>query len=162
MRPRTIAGTPAQSASAAWKDIADLIANTLERSADIDRADVERTMAAAAGAGRSLIAAGQLADHPIVVVGDNDFRLQITVTSGDKAMGVEHNTKPVPGGASASSWMVHLPAVGALAPVVIAVARTDTHLSSDEPVTPVAGTESKASESTIETAALEAWAGEQR
>lgn len=158
MRSRQVAGTPAQSVSAAWRDISELVVNTLDRSQDIDRADVERAMTAAAGAGRSLIAAGQLAAHPVVVMGDGGFQLDITVISGDKATGVEHNTKPVPGGASVSSWMVHLPAVGAIGPMVVTAAKGDEHLSSDPPTTPAASDKSEAS--AIDMDRLKSWSEE--
>lgn len=158
MRSRQVASTPAQSVSAAWQDISELVANTLERSQSIDRADVERTMTAGAGAGRSLIAAGQLASNPLVVMGDGGFRLEITAISGDKATGIERNTKPVPGGASVTAWTVHLPPIGALAATVIAAAKSDAHLSSDPPTTPAA--EGRSETPAVDMDRLKAWAEE--
>jgi hypothetical protein len=157
-RRREIASSPQRSAGETWQVIAELVSVTLERSPDIDRSEVEATMAAAGGVGRMLIAGGHLESNPLVVVAEQLW-LEVTTVSGDQALAVEENLGPVPGAATATDWMVHLPAVGALAKVVKNVSKTDGHLSSDEPVAPSTSAERQKAGALNETA-LARWAEE--
>ena len=132
-RHREIASSPQRTAGEAWQVVAELVAVTLERSPSIDRSSVDTTMEAARGVGRMLIGGGHLESNPIVVIA-GQLWLEITTISGDGALTLAENLNPVPGAATADSWMVHLPAPGPLAKIVKDIAKTDDHLSSDEPV----------------------------
>lgn len=157
-RRREIASSPQRTAGEAWQVLAELVAVTLERSPSIDRSTVDTTMAAAEGAGRMLIGGGHLESSPLVVVA-GQLWLEITTISGDGALTLAENLNPVPGAATADSWMVHLPAPGPLSKIVKGVAKTADHLSSDEPVAPASSKEqSKAS--VLNTDALATWAEE--
>jgi hypothetical protein len=158
-RHREIASSPERTAGETWQVITELITCTLERSSTISREAVEATMARAGGVGRMLIAGGHLEADPIVVVA-GDLWLEIATVSGDAALTLEENLNPVPGGASAEDWTVHLPADGPLAKFVKDVAKSDPHLSSDEPS---AATRSalRETESVLSAAALTQWAKEQ-
>lgn len=131
-RHRQIAAAPARSASEAWATLAVLIANTLERSPDIARADVEATLARASGVGRMLVAGGHLERKPLTVTAGG-LVLEIVTVSADKALSLEENLNPVPGAATASDWRIYLPAASPLAALVAEVAEGDPHLSADEP-----------------------------
>lgn len=169
-RHRQIASSPQRSAGEAWQVITKLAADTLERSPDIDRANVETSMTQAGGVGRMLIAGGHLKTDPLVLVG-GELWLEITTVSGEAALTLEENLNPVPGGAGAREWTLHLPACPPLTNLVEQTAGGDAHLSADEPseVTPdetkAAGAvlnEDKAAEAVLNEAAMAHWAREER
>jgi hypothetical protein len=157
-RRREIASSPQRSAGEAWRVITELVAVTLERSPNIDRPTVDATMEAAGGVGRMLIAGGHLESSPIIVVA-GQLWLEIVTVSGDRALTIEENLNPVPGAATADDWTVHLPADGPLAKVVKDLAKTDDHLSSDEPVEK-AVSEGREKVGALNEAALARWAEE--
>lgn len=131
-RHRLIAASPARTSADAWRTISELVADTLDRSPNVTRAEVDETMSGAARIGRMLVAGGHLEGAPVVLVA-GELWLEIETVSGDGALTLEENLNPVPGGASASSWMVHLPTPQPLAHLVAQVADDDPHLSADEP-----------------------------
>jgi hypothetical protein len=132
-RHRTILAAPRRSTSETWDTVARLIADTLERSSAIDRADVEASLARAAGIGRMLIAAGHLEDAPVVLIG-GELYLEITTASGTDALEFDENLNPVPGGARATAdWVLHLPQCEPLAKLVRQIAKEDEHLSAEAP-----------------------------
>lgn len=159
-RHRTIAASPERSASRAWSTICDLVADTLERSASIDRSAVEATMAHAGEAGLMLVAGGHLEAEPITVLA-GELDLEITTVSGDKALTVEENLNPVPGAASAEEWMIHLPAPAPLERVVHDICATDPHVSWEPPGSAVTASATRES-ALVDSAALAAWAKEGR
>jgi hypothetical protein len=157
-RLRKIAAAPERTAGEVWATISDLLADTLERSEEIERAEVERAMKAAGGVGRQLISGGHLRKNPLVLVA-GEMWLEIEVLSGNGAVGLEENLNPVPGGGSASQWTLYLPPVEPLAKLVRAAVKEDEHLSAEEPKAQVeARSSSKAA--AFDAAALAAWAGE--
>jgi len=89
-------------------------------------------MAAAAPAGVMLIAAGHLDRHAVVIVAP-PLHLSITTVSGTAASTVEENLGPVPGGASADDWVIHLPTPDPLGDVVRSVAKGSARLSTEPP-----------------------------
>ncbi len=132
LRRRDIAASPARRADEAWAVIMDLIADTLDRSTAIDRADVLDAFGVAGIIGPRLVAARHLEKRPVVLVAD-PVHLSVYTVSGAEAISTEENLGPVPGGSSASTWRVHLPAPEPLnADVTAAVADSD-HLTTDIP-----------------------------
>jgi len=132
LRRRDIAASPARRADEAWAVIVELIADTLDRSAAIDRTDVVDAFGVAGIIGPRLVAARHLEKSPVVLVAD-PVHLSIYTVSGVEAISIEENLGPVPGGSSASTWKVHLPAPEPLnADITAAVAGSD-HLTTDTP-----------------------------
>jgi hypothetical protein len=158
-RHREIASSPQRSAGEAWQVITELAADTLERSPDIQRADVEAAMAHCGGVGRMLIAGGHLQTHPLVLL-SGELWLEITTVSGDAALTLDENLNPVPGSAAAKEWTLHLPACPPLTKLVEQTAKGDAHLSAEEPSEAVG--EAEAATASLNEAALARWAREER
>ena len=131
-RLRQIGAAPRRSASEAWSVISALVVETLERSPVITADDVAAAMDCAAPAGRMLIAGGHLDRHAVVVAAD-PVDLSITTVSGTAALTLEENLAPVPGGATATDWMVYLPAPEPLAAVVRSAVAGAAHLRAGDP-----------------------------
>lgn len=131
-RHRDIAAAPSRSATATWQAITDLVADTLDRSPHIDRADVESVMATAAVVGRPLVAGGHLDQHPLTLVAD-PVHCTIRTVSGTGALSLEENLNPIPGGGQATGFMLHLPTPDPLEGVVRVTAERSPHLSADPP-----------------------------
>ncbi len=130
MRRRTIASSPVRPATDAWATIGTLVADTLDRSAVISRDAVEAVFSTAAGLGRQMVAGGHLERHDLVLVAA-PVHLAIRTVSGAAAITLEENLDPVPGGASATGWMVHLPTPDPLAQLVRELANRVEHLSAE-------------------------------
>ena len=156
-RHRTIASAPTRGTSQAWGVVSDLLIDTLVRSPHIERVDVEAALTGAAGVGRQLIAGGHLENDPITLVSENLY-LEITTISGDEALTIEENLSPVPGGASAREWRIHLPPCEPLATQVRAAAKTHKRLSADPPSAVAA--EAAATKTSVDEDALRRWARE--
>ncbi|HTZ30132.1 MAG TPA: hypothetical protein VMC83_39430 [Streptosporangiaceae bacterium] len=131
-RYRQIGAAPRRSASETWSVITALIADTLQRSPVIAADDVAAIMDLAAPAGRMLIAAGHLDRHAVVVAAD-PVDLSITTVSGAAALALEENLAPVPGGATATNWMVYLPAPEPLTDAVRRAVAGSAHLRAGGP-----------------------------
>jgi hypothetical protein len=131
-RRRDIAAAPRRSATATWQTISDLVADTLDRSPHIDRADIELVMATAATAGLPLVAGGHLDQHPLTLVAD-PVHCTISTISGTDALTLEENLHPIPGGAQATDFTLHLPTPDPLEDLVQATAKRSAHLSTDPP-----------------------------
>jgi hypothetical protein len=164
-RHRKIAAAPERSAGEAWHTVTALLADTLERSDQVDRAAVEQTMEVAGGIGRQLISGGHLAKNPLVLVG-GEMWLEVEIVSGDAALGLAEKLDPVPGGASVSEWTLHLPQVDPLAKLVRKAAKENEHLSAEKPKAPIASEAKSAGQDStaggLDDAAIAAWAGEER
>jgi hypothetical protein len=132
-RHREIAAAPERRASETWDAIATLVADTLDRSPAINRSTVKAALDVAEPAGTILIAGGHLESHPLVLIAD-PIHLTIRTVSGLKAMDLDEDLGPVPGGISATGWMLYLPTPSPVADEVRAIASTSPHLSSDEPM----------------------------
>jgi hypothetical protein len=139
LRRRSIAGAPVRGSSATWAVIADLISDTLAVSPTLSRSDAEQALAAAAGAGRMLIAGGHLAEHPLVLVA-GDLHCEITTVSGTPALTVDENLNPVPGAASAKTFTIHLPTPAPLADIVSDAVAKHPSLSDTTPPVHTAAT----------------------
>lgn len=159
-RLRKISAAPERTAGEVWATITALLADTLERSEEVERSDVERAMQVAGGVGRQLVSGGHLRKNPLVLVAD-EMWLEIEVLSANAAVGLDENLNPVPGGGSASQWTLYLPPVEPLAKLVRAAAKEDEHLSAEEPKA-VAEAASSSKAAAFDDAALAAWAGESR
>lgn len=157
LRRRSIAASPARGTGEAWGVITTLLADTLDRSASIGRAEVEEAMDHAAGIGRLLIAGGHLEKTPLTLVA-GDLHLEVATVSGDGALGLEENLNPVPGGASAETWTVYLPQCSPLESAVEDAAKSHARLSAGAPPTP--STEAASAASGLDQSALERWARE--
>jgi hypothetical protein len=132
LRHRDIAAAPRRSATATWQTITDLVADTLNRSPHIDRADVESVMTTAARVGLPLVAGGHLNQHPLTLVADPVY-CTISTVSGTAALSLEENLNPVPGGVQATEFTLHLPTPDPLEELVRATAERSPHLSADPP-----------------------------
>lgn len=157
-RYRSIAATPVRRASESWQVIGQLVQDTLARSEHISATDVGDAMRIAAQAGRMLIAAGHLESAPLILVA-GDLRLEITTVSGDQAFSLEENLNPVPGGATATEWTVHLPSDGPLGTAVRDVVAASEHLSGDLPKTSSAKSSLAETDALVDEDALRGWAG---
>jgi hypothetical protein len=133
-RHRQIGAAPRRSASETWSVISTLVVETLERSPEIAAGDVAAAMDCAAPAGRMLIAGGHLDQHAVIVAA-NPVDLSITTVSGTAALILEEDLAPVPGGATATNWMVYLPAPEPLADVVRRATAGSTYLRAGDPAT---------------------------
>lgn len=134
-RHRDVAAAPQRGAAATWEAITYLVADTLGRSASISRTDVETAMRAAAPVGRHLVAGGHLDRQPLMLIAEPVY-CTISTVSGTAALSLEENLNPIPGGASAETFMIYLPAPVVLAQEVKNAAKTSPHLSADAPPEP--------------------------
>jgi hypothetical protein len=151
LRRRDIAASPARHADEAWAVIVELIADTLDRSAAIERAAVLDAFTAAGTIGPRLVAARHLEKSPVVLVAD-PVHLSIYTVSGVEAISIEENLGPVPGGSSASTWKVHLPAPEPLNADITAAVTGSDHLTTEAP--PSAAVKSTASAELLDLDAL--------
>lgn len=135
LRYRTVAAAPVRNASTAWQVITDLVADTIAASAALSRSDAEQAMAAAAPAGRMLIAGGHLDRHPVTLIAGL-VHCEITTVSGTPALTAEENLNPIPGAVGAASYTIHLPAPGPLAAVVADAVAGHPSLSDAPPPAP--------------------------
>jgi hypothetical protein len=156
-RHRTIASAPKRTAAEAWQTICQLIGDTLERSSSVERGDVDAALDPLHQTARMLISAGHLEGHPLVLVAD-DLWLEIATVSGSSALSLEENLNPVPGGASANDWTLHVPQVEPMAELVRTTVKGHDHLSANEP----AATTERAptASASVDLDALERWAQE--
>jgi hypothetical protein len=104
-----IAGAPERSASATADLVVEMLTETLAAAAALDGEAVASELNAVHGATRMLIAGKHLAGQALVLRAD-PLRLEITVLSGDKAASIDENLGKVAGAASATDWILHLPA----------------------------------------------------
>jgi hypothetical protein len=155
-RTRLIPAAPVRSASASWSLLEEIVMGTLASSSAVSDDDVQAGLAAAAGVGRLLIAAGHLDEHPIVLVAA-PVHLSIYTISGNKALGAEEPTA-VAGGASATEWTLYLPSPSPLTDAVMAAVTSHPNLSSADPPTEAAAPAA----ASIDRAALARRIGEKR
>jgi hypothetical protein len=134
-RHREIAAAPCRASAATWQAITDLVADTLDRSPHLARADVETVMLTARIAGLPLVAGGHLDTHPITLVAGS-VNCTIGTVSGTAALSLEENLSAIPGAAAATGFTVHLPITDPLADLIRATARRSPHLSSGPPDPP--------------------------
>lgn len=133
-RTRFIAAAPVRSAADAWKVVATLISDTLERSSAIKNGSVAVELAPLKGLGPALIAGGHLESKGLVLV-DEGLHLTIHVLTADAALDLEENLSAVPGGATATdAWVLYLPTTP-FDKSIAAVAKNSPHLSVQEPPT---------------------------
>lgn len=132
LRRREVAASPARRADEAWDVVVGLIADTLDRSESIERSEVMEDLAALAVVGPRLVAARHLEKSPVVVVAD-PVHLSISTVSGVEAMKLEENLAPVPGGASATTWKVYVPAPEPIAPDVAAAIAGSDRVTAEPP-----------------------------
>jgi hypothetical protein len=135
LRYRTVTAAPVRSASATWRVITELVAETVAASAALSRADTEQAMAVAAPAGRMLVAGGHLDRHPLTLIAGL-VHCEITTVSGTAALTAEENLNPVPGTASAATYTIYLPTPDPLAAVVGDAVAGHPRLSDDRPPAP--------------------------
>ena len=132
LRYRTVAAAPVRIASATWQIITDLVADTIAASGTLTRSDAMEAMAAAAPAGRMLVAGGHLDRHPLTLVAGL-VHCEITTVSGTAALTTEENLNPIPGAADATTYTIYLPAPVPLAAVVAEAADGHPRLSDARP-----------------------------
>ncbi len=150
-RRREIAAAPERSATESWQTLAALIRDSVSRSEQIGMAEINGSLEKARGVGTLLIASGHLDRDPITVVA-GDLHLSLTTVSGDSALTLEENLRPVMGATKAENWKVYLPTPEPLGRVVREAAKEDSNLSAEDP--PMLTAKSEASASLLDTAAL--------
>lgn len=149
-RTRVVPAAPAKSASATWSAIANLIADALEPSPNVNASEVESALKAASGVGRGLISGGHLDRSPIVLVAPPIY-VSITTVSGPEALRTEEPAS-IPGGASVADWTIYLPTPNPLESVVASAASSHDRLSAE---VPPADTDSEKAAASIDRSALE-------
>ncbi|MGI5223752.1 hypothetical protein [Actinoallomurus sp. CA-142502] len=132
LRTREVAAAPVRSASATWAVIATLVADTVERSSSLTRAEAEQAMDAAAPVGRMLVAGGHLDRRPVTLITGMVY-CQISTVSGTAALTLQENLNPVPGAAGAKDFTVYLPSPSPLEGLVEAAADGHPRLSAASP-----------------------------
>lgn len=130
VRHRALAGAPERSATAVANLVVEMLIETLAPAAALDREVVARELDAIRGATRMLIAGKHLSREGIVLRAD-PLRLEITVVTGDKAGSVNENLGKVAGAASATEWMLHLPAPTPIGDWIADAARALDHVTID-------------------------------
>jgi hypothetical protein len=131
-RRRQIAGPPIRSASAVWTTIADLVRDTLAPASEIDEAAARAQVMSVMGVGRALVSAGHLEPEPLTLIA-SPLRLDITVVSGTAATTLHENLNIVPGAATATDWVIHVPAAGAMAGWISDAVADSAHLTTEPP-----------------------------
>lgn len=126
-RHRTIAAAPARSAQQAWAVISQLVVETLAKSTDIDGPAVAKELAAIAPAAVVLIASGHLEKTPLVLDAP-PLNLEISIVSGNDALELEENLRPVPGAATATAWTMALPTPAPFTAMIEAALAPHPHL----------------------------------
>ncbi|WP_208636047.1 hypothetical protein [Amycolatopsis thailandensis] len=121
-----------RSASATWRVIADLVADTVARSTSLSRDEAVQAMSVAEAVGRMLVAGGHLQKHPITLVA-GQVHCEITTVSGTAALTLEENLNPIPGAAGADDFTVYLPSPAPLQEQVTAAAGGHDRLSDAAP-----------------------------
>jgi hypothetical protein len=154
-----IASSPRRNTSETWCAITDLIADTLDRSPSLNRPDVEEQLVPLDQVARMLISAGHLETHPVVLVAE-DLWVEISTVSGTAALTLDENINPVPGGATATDWTLHVPQVEPMAKLVRTAVKGHDHLSADEPTELTK--EAARSGGPLDLEALALWAQEDR
>lgn len=159
-RRRDIAAAPQRSAAEVWQAIHTLIGTTLERSASIERADVDMALDPLHTVSRMLISAGHLEKHPMVLVA-GELWLEIHTVSGGAALTLPENLNPVPGAAGATDWTLFVPQVEPMAQLVRKSVKANAHLSAEEPKVPAeANGATNGRGSAVDLDALARWARE--
>ena len=132
LRRRNIAASPMRRADETWDVIVTFVADTLDCSSDIERADVINAFEAVATIGPRLIAARHLEKTPLVLLAD-PIHLSLFCVSGADALSTKENLSPVPGGSSATTWKVYFPAPETLEADILAAVATSKYLTVDSP-----------------------------
>jgi len=136
VRHRSIAGSPERTASAAASTVIDMLTETLSPATAIDADVVAAELNAAEPAIRTLIAAKELGEKPVVLLAD-PLRLEIRVVCGGKAIGMNEQLGKVAGAAQADGWCLHVPPGATLGSSVTDALAPLTHITTD-PAPPVA------------------------
>jgi len=158
-RRRRIAGSPFRGSTQAWTVIEELIVNTLTASPHIPAEQVRAALEAAAPVSRHLVAGSYLNKSPLVLVAAS-LRLEIFTITGDDALTEGDDPTTVPGAAAAQDWTLYLPKPELLADAVRNAAKSNSHLSSDDP--PESSEEAKSSEPAIDRDAIRRLRGDIR
>jgi len=132
-RHRSIAASPVRTAAETWDVISTLVVDTLDKS-PVLAGTVAGVMRDLTPAGLALVASGYLGSNPLTLVAEPLY-LTITTTEGAAAIsGVEEeNLNPVPGGTTATDWMIYLPTPAGLAGLVQDVVSVSVHASAAAP-----------------------------
>lgn len=131
-RRRQIAGPPVRSATAVWTAVAELVHDTLAPAGAIDANLARDAVMDVIAIGRVLVSGGHLEHSGLTLIAD-PLRLDITVVSGTDATTLSENLNTVPGAASATEWILHLPASGAVGGWVVDAVATSPNLASEPP-----------------------------
>ena len=133
-RLRYIAASPVRRADETWAVIVSLLADTLDLSPVIKRAEVVEAFDIVGSIGPRLVAAHHLEKSPIMLLAD-PIHLSIYSVSGARTMSIQENLSPVPGGSSVAAWKVHLPAPEAIAADISAAVAKSNYLTVEFPPT---------------------------
>lgn len=135
---RKIPGRPVNDAATTVDMIIELVADTLDRSSELDGTMIKEELAKASSALGLLASGGHIREGQLVLAAPG-LRLRIDVPTGEKAMLATATTDPPRGAAKADHWHLHLPVPTALESIVRSAIRACPHLTDappphDEPV----------------------------
>lgn len=153
VRHRSIAGAPHRPAGETAAKVTEMITGTLAPASTIDHAQVASELNVALPAIRSLVAAKQISDDPIVLVAD-PLRLEIRVVSGAKAIGMDEYLGKVVGAAQATGWSLHVPAGATLGSWVSDAVADLEHVTTDPAPTSKQPAKSTSNDHVIDVEAL--------
>lgn len=143
VRHRAIAGAPERSASEAAGVVVDMVSETLAAATAIESDAVSRELDVATAPIRMLVAGKHLDSEPLVLVA-GQLRLEITVVTGNKAIGLEEKLGKAPGAATAEGWSLHLPAPEPIRKWVTEAVEGCEHVTTESPPTATAAAETRA------------------
>lgn len=131
-----------------------MIRETLAPATGIADEDVATALGELTGMGRTLIAAGVLADQPLVLAAP-PLQLEIRVSLGNDALKGQEQLGKVPGAASASEWGLYVPdPVPYTDQVAEAVARHDALHAGAPPAETTSSTATRGPSVTVDADAL--------
>lgn len=125
---RTVPARPVNDAAKVTKKVIDLIAETLDRSPNLDAHEIRRELVAADAALALLAVGGHLRRGELVLVAPG-LRLRIDIPVGEDAIRASEYTDPPRGAAGADHWTLHLPVPDSVAAIVNDAGRACPHLS---------------------------------
>lgn len=131
-RRRAIAGAPERTAAEAAQMVKDMMAETLGAASALDQDQIAEQLEAAVAPIRMLIAGKHLGDAPVTLCAA-PLRLEVTVVTGGRAIGLNERLGKVPGAAMASDWRLHLPEPAPLTDWIREAVADSSHLTTVAP-----------------------------
>jgi hypothetical protein len=112
--------------------VREMLAETLGAASALDQDAVVNQLDGAMVAVRTLIAGKHLGDTPLTLCSP-PLRLEVTVVTGGRAIGLNELLGKVPGAATATDWTLHLPEPTPLTDWIREAIADFAHLTTDPP-----------------------------